>query len=481
MYQKKSKQVSFDENPHSFIGVRLNPENRWIKLAELVPWDKLEGHYHRTFANPKVGNPAKTCRMAIGSLIIKEKMGLSDVETVEMIAEHPYLQYFIGLHTFADRTPFDASTMTYFRKRMTPEILCEINQMIVEAGRKAQESNDDDNANGAASGSCDKNESIEKDNQGTMILDATCVPADIHFPTDVSLLNESRVKLEELIDHLYQGVAGTKPRTYRQKARQSYLRFARNRRPRTKQIRKAIREQLGYVRRDLGHVSDLITRSSQKLTPRQQAYYETIKEAYRQQQGMFDKKSHKTDHRIVSIHQPWVRPIVRGKANANVEFGAKISVSMIDGYAMIERLDWNAFNEASDLKLAAERYWQRYGCYPERILADKIYRNRDNLRFCKENNIQLNGPKLGRPPKDEKMYARQKLTERQEAGERNAVEGKFGEAKRCYGLNRMMTRLKNTSEVSIHMTFLVMNLEKRLRDLYFSIMRWLLTEEQVFA
>lgn len=376
---------------------------------------------------------------------------------------------------------FDASTMTYFRKRMTPEILSEINQMIIEAGRKTEEANDDDGANGAASGFSDKNESSEKDNQGTMILDATCVPADIHFPTDVSLLNESRVKLEDLIDHLYQGVAGTKPRTYRQKARQSYLRFARNRRPRVKQIRKAIREQLGYVRRDLGHVSDLITRSSWTLTPRQQTYYETIQEVYRQQQEMFDKKSHKADHRIVSIHQPWVRPIVRGKANANVEFGAKISVSMIDGYAMIERLDWDAFNEASDLKLAAERYRQRYGCHPERILADKIYRNRDNLRFCKENNIQLNGPKLGRPPKDETMYTKQKQTERQEAGERNAVEGKFGEAKRCYGLNRMMTRLKNTSEVSIHMTFLVMNLEKRLRDLYFAIMRWLFAGQQVFA
>lgn len=93
----------------------------------------------------------------------------------------------------------------------------------------------------------------------------------------------------------------------------------------------------------------------------------------------------------------------------------------------------------------------------------------------------MNGPKLGRPPKDKKLYDEQKRQERAEAGERNAVEGKFGEAKRHYTLSRVMTRLKNTSEVSIYMTFLVMNLEKRLRDLLLLINRWLLAEQFAFS
>ena len=82
MYEKKTKQVSFDENPNSFIDARLSPENRWIKLAHIIPWSRLEGRYHQTFANPKVGNPAKSCRMAIGSLLIKERLKLSDEETL---------------------------------------------------------------------------------------------------------------------------------------------------------------------------------------------------------------------------------------------------------------------------------------------------------------------------------------------------------------------------------------------------------------
>jgi len=477
MYEKKTKQVSFDENHNSFIGAQLSPENRWVKLAQIIPWSRLEGRYHQTFANPKVGKPAKACRMAIGSLLIKERLKLSDEETLAIILDSPYMQFFIGMHSFSDRAPFDASTMTYFRKRLTPEILAEINQMIIEAG---QEDDNQDNHTGSDAGTTNEDKP-EPQNKGTLILDATCAPADIHFPTDVALLNDSREKLEEMIDELQAGCDEKKPRTYRQKARKLYLRFARNRKPRYKQIRRALREQLGFVRRDIELVKEMIGRSSRQLTPRQMQYWQTIQDVYCQQLEMYKQKKHKVDDRIVSIHQPWVRPIVRGKSTADVEFGAKISVSLVNGYARIEQLDWNAFNESGDLQAAVERYRERHGCYPERILADKIYRNRKNHQYCAGLGIRMNGPNLGRPPKDKKLYDEQKRQERSEAGERNAVEGKFGEAKRCYTLSRVMTRLKNTSEVSIHMTFLVMNLEKRLRDIILLIYHWLSAEQLKFA
>lgn len=476
MYNKKTKQVSFDENPNSFIGAQLSPENRWVKMAQIIPWARMEDLYHETFANPKVGNPAKACRMAIGSLLIKERLKLSDDETVAILLDSPYMQFFIGMNSFSDRAPFDASTMTYFRKRLTPEILAEINQMIIDAS-KADESNHDDSD---AAGTSDESQK-EPENEGTLILDATCAPADIHFPTDVALLSDSREKLEELIDCLHKGRGEKKPRTYRQKARQLYLRFARNRKPRYKQIRRAIREQLGFTRRNIEIVKDLLSTSSNRLTPRQQQYWETVQAVYLQQQEMYQEKKHKVDDRIVSIHQPWVRPIVRGKATADVEFGAKISISVVDGYTMIEQLDWNAFNESGDLQPAVERYKQRHGCYPERILADKIYRNRKNHQYCADLGIRMNGPKLGRPPKDKRLFDEQKRQEKSEAGERNMVESKFGEAKRRYTLNRVMTRLKNNSEVSIYMTFLVMNLQKRLRDIILLINRWLSAEQLAVA
>ena len=172
-----------------------------------------------------------------------------------------------------------------------------------------------------------------------MILDATCGSSDIKFPTDVALLNEARGNLEEMITdlHLKQENGEKKPRTYKRRARKEYLRLARNRKPQYKAIRKAIKQKLGYVRRDLATIEEQL-RYGVELSKRHQDRLETIRQLYSQQEEMYREKKRQIEDRIVSISQPWVRPIVRGKANAPVEFGAKISISMVDGYASVDRL-----------------------------------------------------------------------------------------------------------------------------------------------
>ena len=459
MYRPTRGQMTLFDQPIAFVGAKLSPDNRWVKMAALIPWDLLDSKYSEQFGRNKTGYPAKAARMALGSHIIKEKFGLSDEETVEHIKESPYLQWFIGLPAFTDKAPFDASTMTWFRKRLTPEMLEEVNAYIIGSKKK---DDDEDSETGPNS---EHGAVEESKNKGTLILDATCAPADIKYPTDVALLNTGREKLERMITELHgQTSQHKKPRTYKRIARKDYLRFARNRRPTTKAIRKAIRQQLGYVRRDLAIIETLL-QSGLNLTEKSEGILHIIKTLYSQQEEMYREKKHQVEDRIVSIHQPWVRPIVRGKTNAPTEFGAKIAISMVDGYASVERLDWNAFNETSTLQESVERYYKEHGYYPERILADKIYRTRENLSFCRKHDIRMNGPKLGRPPKDKKAYRLQCLLEKSEAGERNAVEGKFGEGKRAYGLNRIFTRRQDTSETSIHLVFFVMNMEKRLRSL----------------
>ncbi|OPZ83694.1 MAG: hypothetical protein BWY74_04397 [Firmicutes bacterium ADurb.Bin419] len=164
---------------------------------------------------------------------------------------------------------------------------------------------------------------------------------------------------------------------------------------------------------------------------------------------------------------PFVRPIVRGKANADVEFGAKLAINIVDGFSYMENLSFDAYNEGVTLQDTVENYRRRFGYYPEAVIADKIYRNRDNLQYCKERHIRLSGPPLGRPAKDPFVLRTQHKQERQDAGIRNAVEGKFGEAKRKYGLGRIMTRLMGTSETVISLQLLVMNLERKLRLLLY--------------
>ncbi len=369
---------------------------------------------------------------------------------------------FIGLKEYQDRPPFDPSLMVHFRKRFGSEALKDINEKICMAARKSEEkrNDDDDNKSGPPSDGHKPEESNKSGrkassfitypvNQGKLILDATCAPADIRYPTDLSLLNEAREKLDDIIDivHKNLGKPGKRPRTYRQIARKAFLSIARNKKPGKKGIRKAVGKQLRYVRRNLGAVDRLlaVAGDGHGLSQKHLEALSTIRVLYEQQLYMYTHRTHKITDRIVSISQPHVRPIVRGKATANVEFGAKVAISIVDGYAYVETLSWDAFNEGKTLIETCERYRKRYGHYPKVVQADKIYRNRENLRYCEERDIRLSGPKLGRPPADKEKQKDQKRLERQDASERNAVEAKFGEGKRRYGLARIMARLKKTA------------------------------------
>ena len=155
--------------------------------------------------------------------------------------------------------------------------------------------------------------------------------------------------------------------------------------------------------------------------------------------------------------QPFVRPIVRGKAGKPVEFGAKLDISVVDGWTRLECCSFNAYNEAGNLRTMVERFREREGHYPSRILADKIYRNRENLSYCKERGIRLSGPALGRPRKDE---IRDKAQNYLDECERVEVERRFSLAKRKCGMGLVTAKLQETAAHVIAMSVLVLNLRK---------------------
>ena len=479
MYETRSDQVSVFEDETLFEVRGLDPENEWIRLAKLIPWSKLERGYAKTF-DSEVGNAAKSARMAIGSLIIKDRYQFSDEDTLQEIRMNPYLQYFIGLPMFQYHAPFDQSTMTLFRKRVPVDIMARLNDYIIGRGDPYKEEEGQDDSDDSEGGpSAISREAAEKAeiqaealenpeselrNHGTLILDATCVPQDICYPTDIGLLNKARESLEQMISESYP--VGNKPRTYRRKARKDFLKYSKNRKPGKNLLRKSIRKQLGYVLRDIGYVEMV----KHLLSEKDQNCFEVIGTLYSQQKEMFDNKTNRVDDRIVSLHEPWVRPIVRGKVKAPTEFGAKVGISLVDGYARVETLSWDAFHEGTTLKEIVEAYHKDTGFYPERILADKAYRSRENLQYCKEHGIRVSGPKLGRPPKDKALYRQQLHDEWKESGERAEVECVFGVGKRRYSLNRIMMRLQHTSELAIHTSILTMNLWKKLRALLFVLL-----------
>jgi len=465
MYKHNLKQLEFENFNLPFDG-KLRSDNRWIKLAKFIPWEEFEVAYAKKMSGSGLGPPAMSVRVALGALIIKEKLGTPDEETVEQIRENPYLQYFLGFTDYRDEEPFHPSMFVHFRKRFGKKAICQIIEKVNQKARttnKSKKDDDKDNTDGSGVG--------EKPNKGKMLIDATCTPADITFPTDLKILNEAREKSEKIIDILHRPHIGKnkKPRTYRKKARKQFLAIAKSKKVSKGKMRKAIRQQLGYLGRNLKTIDKLSQITPLlKLKNRMYKLLLVINEVYRQQKWMYEQKAKRIDDRIVNIYQPHVRPIKRGKAGAATEFGAKISASAVDGYCFLDRLSWGAYNESADLIEQAKAYKDRFGCYPASIHADKIYRTINNIKFCKKYGIRLSGPALGRPPSEiEKRKEAQKQA-RQDEIDRIPIEGKFGQGKRRFSLSKIMSKLDCTSETAIAVVFLVMNLEKWLASLLFS-------------
>ncbi len=461
---------------------KLRSDNRWVVLAKLIPWDEIVSIYLKQVPPASTGRPSLSPRIVIGSLIIKHLCNLDDRETVDQISENMYMQYFLGFTSFSNEPPFDPSLFVEFRKRIGMDEVNAINEKIAklkadfESIKNVQNKidhsdnppfdnntdntssdDDQDEISNDPSKDEDENSSI---NKGRVIMDATACPQDIAPPTDLNLLNDSREKLEELIDILYsQDLHQKKPRTYRKKARKLYLKVAQMKKKGVKNIRKANGQQLRFIKRDIRIINSLLDVYEQynlsfPLSFKELRYFWIVQTLYMQQQTMYDTHTNSIEHRIVSIHQPHVRPIVRGKATAHTEFGAKINLSLIDGISFLDELSWDAFNEGDHLMKYVRKYKKRFGFYPAEILADKIYCSRNNRKLLKNLNIKLIAKPLGRPSSD------QALSIHVSPGERNPIEGKFGQGKTGYGLDRIKARLQNTSESWIALIILVLNLVK---------------------
>ena len=444
------------------FGDGLCANNRWVKMEKIMPWDLIEELYAESFSK-EVGRPSISSRIAFGSIFIKEQDNLTDEGTVTILCENPYTQYFVGLKEFCKKPLFDSSMMVHFRKRFTSEMMQKINEIMFERMYLKAEQPPQDNHNDKDDGETGE----RKDNKGVLILDATVAPADIKYPTDLGLLNACREDTEKFIDELWEHSSrkGHKTAYNRKRARDSYLKVTKQRKPKLTAVKRSVSEQIDFVEKNLETLERLQKEAgAERLTESERKRLETITKVCEQQRLMRDSGVRSCPDRIVSLRQPHVRCIVRNKAGRPFEFGQKIHLSVVNGYTFIEEQSYNNFNEGIRLKEAAEGYKARCGSYPEAILADTIYRNRENRAFCKERGIRLSGPKLGRPRKDEEEE--DKAQAYQDSCDRNTVESRSGIAKRRYGLNLIMAYLAETGKTEAALQILVMNVAHLLRFLF---------------
>ena len=443
MYKKQDRnQQTLDDFILPFGG-KLKADNRWVKMARMMPWEFIEDIYVESMSEEN-GARAMSARIAFGAIHIKEHENLTDERTVEYIAENPYMQYFLGLREYTDTPLFDPSMMVHFRKRFPAAKIEEINRhMFIE--KKPEPPKDE-----------------PPPNNGKLVLDATIAPADIRYPSDLSLLNEARENTEKIIETLWPHSQrkGHKTRYNRKKAQRQYLSIAKQKRPKASKTRAVIGKQLEYIRRNLEDIGKLLMETG--LDVLQEKHFErlmVICAFHRQQNAMYTSRTRQCDNRIVSLRQPHIRPMVRGKAGRPFEFGQKLALSVVNGYTFIERQSFDNFHEGITLIQSVERYKELHGCYPEAVQADQIYRNRANLAYCKERGIRLSGPKLGRPAKNAE---RDRQTEAQDHKERIIIEGRNGMAKRRFGLDLIMSILPETSSTEAALQVFSMNVRIRL-------------------
>lgn len=455
---------------------KLDPNNRWVKMAKLLDWDKFSKIYGQNFSST-MGAKGVDARVVIGALIIKHIEAKDDRGTIEAIKENPYMQFFLGFDHFSSEPVFDPSLFVHIRKRLGNEHFDKMNQIIIA---KALNLSNQEDSSGFKDD--DKNNDFPSDkprNKGKLQLDATIADAHIKFPTDLGLLNDGREKSEEIIDELCKEFKLIKPRTYRKEARIKWLNISKSKKKSKKQIQAGIKQQLNYLKRNLKSIDKLLDTNQlflSSLDKKQYKYLLVIKELYRQQLEMFQQKKHSIPNRIVSIHQPHIRPMVRGKLGKNVEFGPKINASLQGGYMRIDQFDFEAFNEGVLMKKQIENYKELNGYYPELVQTDDIYMNRENRNFLKDNNIRHTGKPLGRKPKEDlNRYQKEKL--KKERGERNHIESKFGQGKSKYKLNNILAKLNNTSESWVAAIIFVMNIIKLAKDYSFALFYWLFFNE----
>lgn len=448
-------QMTFDEMKGSLE--RLPKTNRWVQMGDALPWGEYEKVYNERLKNDKVGASNRPGRMVIAALIIKHKLSLSDEETILTIQENPYMQYMCGLTEYSDQPIFDPSLFTTIRKRITIE---DVNALTLELAKKAQQKKDkDDN---------DEDNTFSGKTQLTDVkADATCADAEVRYPTDIDLIEDGSKYIDRMIDKVCGIKKIRKPAgVERNRIRAIYLNVIKRKHKGSKLVKDALTRMLPLLYRDILTLLNLIGVDDEtygRFNCTQKRTIQAVIDMYHQQEEMLREGKHTCENRIVSIHQPHVRPIVRGKAKAKVEFGAKIGVSIVSGYSFIDHHSWDAYNEASDLTVHIEKYKERFGCEPKRFFGDKIYLNRENRRILKEKEIQIMGRPLGRPPKN----PTQEQIERERIGVslRNEAEAQFGTGKRTYRANNIRAKLPQTAECWTAMCYFVKNLAKFMREL----------------
>jgi transposase, IS5 family len=376
---KKKMQQQQNVDQVKQVNLGLNPTNRWIQLAHILPWSDLIETFNQKIKTIEMTIEFNS-RVIIGTLIIKEKLQLSDEETIQIISENPYMQYFLGLEFYRPEAMLSLLSLIEFSENVDKEVFDELKTYIFSKAKT--------------------NLTLEKtsknsDKQGNLKIVQTEAEQYMKFPIDLELVNAAREQTEDIIDFLYDLVRNelpVKPRTYRKVTTQRLNAFLKSGDKSISEARKMLRVLLNCLNRNILYIDNILDMLPLEF-PINHSYQKQlwiIRTLFEQQKQMYDDNIFNCEEQIIDLNKPELRPVKQEIQGKKIEFGSQLRLTLLDGITLNKAVNASLANIDNDeLIMQAETYRLLVGKYPERIEADKSYTSVASKKWCKKNGIRL--------------------------------------------------------------------------------------------
>lgn len=446
MYTKESKNHQYSFTHDWFVVPKLDENHELIKISKAIDWAALSDKLAQFYC-PDNGRPAKPSRAKIGLLILKHLYQFSDDDLVDLIKRDLYAQYLCDV-SFSEAVNFiHPTSLTKFRKQIGLSGIKLIEEEVLNSLKRA------------------------KSLKGRkLVSDTTVVPSNIAYPTDISLLEKVRQKAVGYLETAKELGAKTY-RTYKRTAKKVFVQYQKIRHHTIKSRRRVQKQLRQFAQRNIqqlrGAVNNLketlkdtgsqavnsIDKAKKKFTKETEKFLSTAQEILAQQKDVY--KDLPVKERIVSVHQPHLRPMVRGKYPVNVEFGPKILLNLKNNFLFLEQLSFNNVSDSQLLDIALKGYQERFGSMPTQLAADRGFWSKENHQLAEDYGIK----KIAIENKGKSSYLKGKPFRERLRRLRCSIEAKISLAKRKYGLSRTRYNIQNGEEIWVRLGLIAMNLK----------------------
>ena len=403
--------------------------NRWLIFQE----SKL-GRLHQSVPFFALGQlvPEKTSNKGAPSwfdgagmfalMFLKSYLGLSDEKLIERVNTDWELQLFCGVQFKDNQRIKDINLPSRIRSYLANNIEYEqLQQVLIEYWKG------------------------DLEDTHCALFDATAYESYIKYPTDEKLLWDCCLWVFNTIFAICKKQQLKRPRTKFKEQQKKQLAFSKTKKKTYKLKQRRKKSLLYLLYQGIGYLEEIIEGSASQIRPTKyiamKEKLKTIHTVHQQQKYMFDNPGKFVQERIVSLFKPYLRPIVRGKENKRVEFGAKIHMRQVDGINIIDKLDFEPYNETTLLKGCVIKHKQQFGSLHQ-LGVDNIYGSNKNRRYLTKNEIYTCLPRKGRPSKEEPQLHKLRIQLGKERA--TVLEGSFGNEKNHYGLLKVKARTLRT-------------------------------------